>query len=149
MFPFLVTQVRVRGEEVAAVRSLTVDATPPVTTLTSTLPPPPSPGAVVTTPSDNATFSFVATDVSSSISFTCNIGFSNGPAGQDQPPRLRRAPTPSELLAAAAAAANSSSAVVVGGSVAVAAGVWFACESPMQLMGLTFGDYELQVRFDV
>ncbi|KAG2498668.1 hypothetical protein HYH03_003413 [Edaphochlamys debaryana] len=122
-------QVRVKNEEVAAIRPLTVDATPPVTTLTSSLQPAAN-ATSITTSSDNATFYFVASDTSTSVNFTCFIAFSNGPPGQDAPPRIRRSVYLGE-----------------GGTafVPVAVQQWFACSSPLELAGLSFGDYEMQV----
>ncbi|GFR44316.1 hypothetical protein Agub_g5528, partial [Astrephomene gubernaculifera] len=117
-------QVRVLNENVATIRSLTVDTTPPVTTLTSSLPDPSSSSSSITTTADNVTFTFTASDVSTSVNFKCSLQFS-APAGSGarSPAWLRR--------------------VADGG--AVTPGAVFDCQSPLGLAGLSFGDYTFQV----
>jgi hypothetical protein len=63
-------QVRVKGEDFAATLAFTVDSTPPSTSLTGSLPASGANGAPAVTATDNATFTFTASDISR-VNFTC------------------------------------------------------------------------------
>lgn len=78
--------MRAQGEEVADSRTITIDSTPPITTVRSTLPLTSS--AFTPTPTDNLTFSFDASDASAVV-FQCQLFAAMG-AGFSAPPFFRR-----------------------------------------------------------
>lgn len=75
-------QVRPLGQGVADTRQITVDSTPPVTAVSSTLPPGPAPQ---TTSQDSVIFTFSATDLTA-VNFSCLISLA---AGAPVPPYFR------------------------------------------------------------
>ncbi|GIL57145.1 hypothetical protein Vafri_12444 [Volvox africanus] len=123
-------QVRVAGELLAAVRSVLVDSIPPVITLKSTLP-----GMANSTASDNATFIFNATDTTSAVTFTCRVFFSNGPGNGTTVPYLR--------FGGLTALTGNSTRISVGQQVPIRTS--FPCNSPLELIGMSYGDYTLLV----
>ncbi|GIL86597.1 hypothetical protein Vretimale_11512 [Volvox reticuliferus] len=123
-------QVRVAGELVAAVRSVLVDSVPPVITLKSSL------SGDSTTASDNITFIFTATDTTSAVTFTCFVSFSNGPNNSATAPYLR--------FGGLTAAVGNSTFIPVGQQVPIRTS--FPCNSPLELIGMSFGDYSLRVK---
>ncbi|GLI67662.1 hypothetical protein VaNZ11_011914 [Volvox africanus] len=124
-------QVRVAGELVAAVRSVLVDSVAPVITLASSLA-----GMVNSiTASDNATFIFNATDTTSAVTFTCRVSFSNGPGNGTTVPYLR--------FGGLTAPTGNSTRISVGQQVPIRTS--FPCNSPLELIGMSYGDYNLMV----